>query len=117
MNIVADESIDRQVVDVLREHDHVVRYVAEMAPGIPDDTVLEIATAENALLLTADKDFGDLVFRQHRLETGVVLIRLAGLSSAAKARIVVSAVEDHEVELQDAFTVISPGTIRVRPRR
>jgi hypothetical protein len=37
------------------------------------------------LLATADKDFGELVFRQRRVHAGVVLVRLAGLPTAAKA--------------------------------
>ncbi|MBU1744766.1 MAG: DUF5615 family PIN-like protein [Proteobacteria bacterium] len=56
-----------------------------MAPGISDDTVLELANNEGSLLLTSDKDFGDLVFRLRRLSAGVVLIRLAGLTPAKKA--------------------------------
>lgn len=71
MNFVADESVDRQVVDRLRQEGHQVRYVAEMEPGISDDAVLELANREAALLLTADKDFGELVFRQRRVLLGV----------------------------------------------
>ena len=43
MNLLADESIDRQIVDRLRQDGHLVHYVAEMDPGIPDDTVLYLA--------------------------------------------------------------------------
>ena len=56
MNVVADESIDRPIVDRLRQDGHQVWYVAEMEPGISDDAVLDIANREVALLLTADKD-------------------------------------------------------------
>jgi len=85
MTFVADESIDRQIVERLRADGHVVRYVAEAAPGMPDDLVLDLANRESAPLLTADKDFGELVYRQGRLTSGVVLIRLAGLSAVRKA--------------------------------
>lgn len=74
MNFLADESVDRQIVDHLRRDGHFVRYVAEMAPGISDDAVIQWANQEEALLLTADKDFGELVFCQRRLTPGVVLI-------------------------------------------
>jgi predicted nuclease of predicted toxin-antitoxin system len=99
MNFLADESVDRQIVDRLRQENHRVGYVAEMAPGIPDDAVLDLANREGALLLTADKDFGELVFRQHLLAPGVVLIRLAGLSPTNKAAIVASAIAQHAAEL------------------
>ena len=43
MNFLADESVDRQIVDALREDDHAVLYVTEMDPGISDDEVLDKA--------------------------------------------------------------------------
>jgi predicted nuclease of predicted toxin-antitoxin system len=73
MKFVADENIDRQIVDRLRQDGHIVMSVAEMDPGISDDVVLDLANQEGSLLLTADKDFGELVFRQHRLMTWVGL--------------------------------------------
>jgi len=114
MRILADESVDKQIVDHLRQDGHVVFYVAEMEPGISDDEVLSLATRESALLLTADKDFGELVFRQGRFAEGIILIRLAGLSQRRKGEIVSSAVRIHADELSQAFTVITPGVVRVR---
>ncbi len=116
MNFLADESVDQPIVERLRHYGHNVLSVAEMEPSISDEIVLAMANQQDALLLTADKDFGELVFRQHRVTRGVVLIRLAGLSSEAKAAIVSEAVRDHGTELTPAFTVISPGMVRVRPR-
>lgn len=106
--------MDRQIVDRLRQDGHLVLYVAEMEPGVSDDAVLDLANREGALLLTADKDFGELVFRQHRLALGVVLIRLAGLSPRSKAGIVSSAINQHATELSQALAVITPGAIRIR---
>jgi len=114
MNFVADEGVDRQIVERLRVDGHSVLYVAEMAPGIPDDVVLTHANQESALLLTADKDFGEMVYRQSHLANGVILVRLAGLSSVQKAQIVASAIADHIQEMSKAFTVIEPGRVRVR---
>ncbi|HEX9973169.1 MAG TPA: DUF5615 family PIN-like protein [bacterium] len=114
MNFVADESVDQQIVDRLRRDRHQVWSVAEMTPGISDNIVLDLANREDALLLTADKDFGELVFRQRLITSGVILIRLAGLSQIKKAEIVAFAINKHGDELQRLFTVISPGIIRFR---
>lgn len=115
MKFVVDESVDRQVVDRLRANGYDVFYVAEMEPGISDDEVLSVANMKGSLLVTADKDFGELVFRQHRVSAGVLLIRLAGLSPIEKAKIVSSAIRGHKTALANAFTVITPGVIRIRP--
>jgi predicted nuclease of predicted toxin-antitoxin system len=114
MNFVADESLDRPVVERLRHEGNDVVYVAELAPGISDDEVLQQANDRKALLMTADHDFGELVFRLGRAHAGVVLLRLAGLSVAAKADIVAQVVRDHAPELPGSFSVISPGAVRIR---
>ena len=114
MNLLADEGVDQPIVGRLRRDGHQVWYVAEMEPGISDNAVLDLAIREGAPLLTADKGFGELVFRQHRATSGVVLVRLAGLSPLSKAEVIASAVRNHESELLQAFTVITPTTVRIR---
>jgi predicted nuclease of predicted toxin-antitoxin system len=114
MNFLADERVDQPIVDPLRQDGHIVLAVVELEPSIPDNVVLARANEAEALLLTADKDFGELVFRQRRVTTGVVLIRLAGLSPETKAAIVSAVMRNYETELANAFTVINPGTVRIR---
>jgi predicted nuclease of predicted toxin-antitoxin system len=116
MNLLADESIDRPVVERLRQEGHDVVYVAELSPSNPDDQVLQQANTRSALLVTADKDFGELVFRLRRVHAGVVLVRLAGLTVAAKAETVAWDFQDHAAELEGTFSVISPGVVRIRRR-
>lgn len=113
---MADECVDLQIINCLREKGHEVLSVTEMDPGIADETILQMANQKNALLLTADKDFGELVFRHNRVCAGVILFRLAGLSLIKKGEIVSSVIQDHSNELFQSFTVISPGTIRIRKR-
>ena len=114
MKIIADEGVDRPIVVRLREDGHQVWYAAEMEPGLPDEALLDLANREGAVLLTTDKDFGELVYRQRRLTSGVILLRLAGMSPERKARIVASAVHAHGDKVRDAFAVITPGAIRIR---
>ncbi len=114
MNFVVDENIDRQVVERLRDDGNSVWYVAEMSPSISDDEVLQIANNGTAPLITSDKDFGELVFRQHLVSHGVILVRLSGLNPEQKAETVSSAITNHENELLGNFTVITPTRIRIR---
>ena len=111
---MADENIDRQIVERLRQDGHVVWYVAEMDPGVNDQGVLDLANHEQAVLMTADKDFGELVYRQHLVNPGVVLLRLAGLLPAVKAELVAGTVAGHLSEMAGSFVVISRRTIRIR---
>ena len=116
MNFVADESMDYPIVRRLRQEKHTVWAVSEMEPGIADTVVLEIANQQGVVLITGDKDFGELVFRDRRYTFGVILLRLAGLTAVEKAEVVVNAISQHHDKLANAFAVIGPRSVRIRPR-
>lgn len=117
MNLLADESVDRQIVERLRQEGHDVLYIAEVEPSISDNVVFDRANEKLALLVTGDKDFGEIVFRDNRLSSGgVVLLRLAGLSAEKKAEIVSDAFREYEAEFANHFNVVAPGKIRIRPK-
>lgn len=94
MKFLANENIDKPIVDRLRKDGHAILYVIEMEPGITDNEVMRRANKESALLLTTDKDFGEIVFRQGTVIHGVVLVRLAGLSPQRKADIVTKVIQE-----------------------
>jgi len=85
-----------------------------MEPGISDDAVLAKANQSDAVLITADRDFGEMIFREQHVAYGVILIRLASIASSNKPDIVIDVISQHGREMIRAFTVISPGVIRIR---
>ena len=114
MKILADEDVERPIVVRLRLEGYEVTSIAEIAAGSPDPVVLERANKEQALLLTADKDFGDLVFLHHYQAVGVVLMRLPEeLSAAEKASIVVEVIKLHQERLLGSFTIITTRKVRI----
>ena len=85
MKILADESLEGEIVARLRAEGHDVAYVPEASAGIRDDEVLARANAESRVLLTEDKDFGDLAFFYGNRSLGIVLVRAHGAGVEAKA--------------------------------
>ena len=116
MNWVADENVDQPIITALRQVGHLVWAVAEQHPGLRDDDLLRQANRDSAILITADKDFGELVFRRELVTHGVLLIRLAGAPAARKASLVVSAVERHGAAMRGAFCVLERSALRIRRR-
>ncbi|HEX6373385.1 MAG TPA: DUF5615 family PIN-like protein [Longimicrobium sp.] len=114
MIFVCDEGVDRAIVVQLRSDGHDVVYIAELSPSIPDDEVLREASERAAVLVTADKDFGELVFRLGRLSTGVFLIRLHDIPTDNRASLVAAVIREHGEELAGAFSVLSPTKLRIR---
>jgi predicted nuclease of predicted toxin-antitoxin system len=81
---LVDECVDAGLVSHLRAAGHDAVYMAEVAPRDSDAEVTARAQAEQRLLLTEDKDFGDLVFRRGQSVPGVVLLRLDPAMHALK---------------------------------
>ena len=114
MNLVCDENIRRPLVEELRAAGHDVVYIAESSPSIPDAEVLREANERGAVLMTDDKDFGELVFRLGLLSTGVLLLRLHGCSPDERRRLVLGTLADHGSELPGHFAVLTPTKLRIR---
>lgn len=114
MSWLADEGIDRIVVERLREAGYAVVWVAEECPGATDEHVLALALQLGAVLITADKDFGELVFRQRRASEGVLLARLPELLPADRARRVRETLDSHAAELTGQFSGLSSRSLRIR---
>lgn len=113
MNIIVDENIAVQVVEKLQEDGHNVRYTIQ-GQGIADTIVLDMAYKQKALLITDDKDFGELVVHNKQQAFGVLLVRLPGLAFDQKAEIVADVVREYGNALTSAFTVITKKSIRTR---
>ena len=115
MRFLADECCDGGLVSALRDRGHDVYYVAESLPGATDDTVLALAFEEGRLLLTEDRDFGELVYRLRLPARGVVYIRFGVEDRAGKAPRLVEVVDALAARLLDAFVVLEKDRVRLRP--
>ncbi len=116
MNFVADESCAMPVIQMLRGAGHDVIAIAEIAPGATDDQVLERALQEKRMLITEDRDFGELVYARGRSSAGVILVRFPNQARNAKSATVLEAVSRLGSRLQDTFTVVEPGRVRISSR-
>lgn len=77
MKFLLDENVDYRLTSYLTSQGHHVTSIAQEYPAsVTDHEVLAIARKEKCILITNDKDFGELIFRQHLPHTGVILLRL-----------------------------------------
>ncbi len=114
MKIVADENIHRLILQRLVDDGHDVVHIGDLAPSITDDDVLRLAVEREALLLTNDLDFGELVFVGAARHSGVLLLRLGGMPYDEQAELVAATVVHNADELQRAFSVLTEGRLRIR---
>ena len=112
---MADESIDDPLVHLLRVNKYDIDYIKEICPGANDEVVLKLALDHNSILITIDKDFGELVYRRKQQHAGIILLRLEGHTPIQRANIVFSVFDKHLIEFPNAFTVIQPNLSKIRP--
>ncbi len=115
MQFLANENFPLDAVEAVREIGHDVAGIRTDAPGSKDRDILRRAVYEQRILLTVDKDFGDLAFQFGLPATcGIVLFRLPANSSATLATLVVTALQSR-TDWAGRFSVVEPGRIRMRP--
>lgn len=116
MRWLADECIDAGLVAYLRHSGHDVLSMAEIAPAANDAEVMALALREGRLLLTEDKDFGDLVFRRGARVPGIVLLRLDPAQHALKRqRLDAAMTRFGEQGLLGRYMIIEEARFRSRP--
>jgi predicted nuclease of predicted toxin-antitoxin system len=117
MRFVADENVSRRVVERLQADGFDVISISGPQSGISDVEILKLAGAEGRILITEDRDFGELVIRQRLGVPGVILLELERLSNAAESDRVAEAIAAHAERFVDNLIVIEPARIRARPLR
>ena len=113
MRWLANENFPRDAVDLLRSEGYDVAWVRTDSPGAADVEVLARAASEQRVLLTFDKDFGQLVFQAGMDATcGVVLFRISTPSSVIAAQKIVNALRQRS-DWPGRFSTIEEDRIRV----
>jgi len=117
MRILADEDFPGLAVTALRHRGHDVVWVGDHYPGAGDAELLDVAEKENRILLTFDKDFGDIAFRRRLpITCGIVLFRCRISSLRRFADFAVEVLESRD-DWSGNFALVEWTRIRMRPMR
>jgi len=116
MNFLIDQSTDARLVAWLNDRGHNATRIGRNYPhSLPDEEVLAIATRERRILITDDRDFGELVFRRRQPHSGVLYLRLSSFSFALLTARLEDVLANHAHKL-DRFLVVTPAQVRERRR-
>jgi predicted nuclease of predicted toxin-antitoxin system len=114
VRILANENFPEEAVTALRQQGHDVVWIRTDAPGSSDWDVLRRAQAEDRVIITFDKDFGELAFRFGLpASSGIILFRIAAPSSVHVARMAVAALGTR-TDWTGHFAVVEENRIRMK---
>lgn len=115
MKFLADECCDLSMILYLREEGHQVDYIQENNPGVTDTEVLEKAYREKRVLITEDKDFGELIYRFRKPAFGIILLRFDPLDQNNKIQKMGYIASQLQSKLEGNFLVVNSEKIRIKP--
>lgn len=114
VRLLADECISRSLVAAIRDAGHDVAWITEVESGAPDKAVLARAFNEGRILLTEDRDFGEMTVRSGHRSHGVILMALWSMPSEDRAARIVQALNVLAGMPANQFVVIEPQRLRCR---
>jgi predicted nuclease of predicted toxin-antitoxin system len=115
VRFLLDQHIDARILLYLSEHGHDVTRVAMHYPaGLPDRDILAIAYREQRILVTQDRDFGELVFVHLLPHAGVILLRFGPLVPLATVITRLDHVLSQHTHELEQFVVVTQNLVRVR---
>ncbi len=112
MRFIVDENAGPSIARWLHEQGHDVFSVYDSARGLSDEAIIRMAFAEDRILVTSDKDFGEKVYRQRWPHRGVVLLRLRDERLAMKRATLARLLTGYAERLPDQFVVVSERRVR-----
>lgn len=112
--LVADESVDFNLIRFIRDKEFLVFSILEEFPSLKDNLVLKLAVEKNAILITEDKDFGELVFKLKLPHSGILLLRIDDMPLKEKNELVLHFIKKFSLQLYQNFAVIKQEKLRIR---
>lgn len=114
LRLIVDESTGVAVANYLKQQGHDVLFVGEVMFSADDTAIITTAVAEQRIIVTNDKDFGDKVYRDGHTHAGIILLRLADDRVATKLRVIETLLTQYEDKVANRFVVATERTIRIR---
>jgi predicted nuclease of predicted toxin-antitoxin system len=116
MRFVVDESTGLSIYGYLIREGHDAIFVGDQMQQSDDANILEFAFRENRVLVTNDKDFGELVFRGGHAHKGILLLRPQAESQEQRLKLISNVLIHHADRLEDNFCVATERSFRIRAK-
>lgn len=112
LKFIADVNIEKRIVDYLLENGYDVKWIPDYECEMTDEELLKVANEERRILITNDKDFGELTFLQKKHSIGIILIRVKNQQTRIKLDLVSKLLVKHKRKILNHFIVITESKFR-----
>jgi predicted nuclease of predicted toxin-antitoxin system len=112
LRFLVDESAGPRLANWLADQGHEVYSVYEQSRGERDEQLIRKANDQSWIIVTSDKDFGELVYRLRRPHKGVVLLRLDDFRSQNRIAVMRRLIDQYKERLEGNFVVVEESRVR-----
>jgi len=113
MKFLIDVGVGKKVEEWLAESGYDVKTVRRIDPRAKDADILKLAVSEKRMVITMDKDFGELVFRSGKAHAGILILRLEDATGSEKAAVLKNIMGKYSDSLYGKFCVYHAGKLRI----
>jgi len=117
LKFIIDVGVGKKVEDFLYKSGYDVLSVRDINPSMSDSKIIGIASKDNRIIITMDKDFGELVYNSGLTHKGILLLRTENCSGDKKIKILSEILRNYSSELEENFCVFSKDRLRIRKKR
>ena len=114
IKFVLDVGVGNKVWQYLTTHGFDAILITAINPSMSDTDILLIAEDEERMVITMDKDFGELVYHSGKAHKGVLLLRLEDATGDEKVEVIQYILENFENQIEGKFCVFKNVRFRIR---
>lgn len=115
IKFLANVNIEKPIIDYLIKNGYDTKWVTNVDKRMPDNEVCSLANSEERVILTNDKDFGEIVFLQKKISRGIVLLRIKGQDSFQKIQLLSKLLDKYADKVINHFVVVTQEKFRFIP--
>jgi predicted nuclease of predicted toxin-antitoxin system len=114
LKFLVDVGVGRTVEEFLLEKGYDTKAVRSLDQGMPDQEIIRLATSERRMVITMDKDFGELVYHSGMDHCGILLLRLEDATGVEKRRVISRILAKYSDKMENNFCVYQNNKFRIR---
>ncbi len=114
LKFIVDVGVGKKIENWLSVQGYCTKNIRDLNPCMPDNEILKIASQEKRMVITMDKDFGELVYSSNLPHAGILLLRIEDFNAAEKLAVIKKILQEHQQEIIGKFCVFKDNKLRIR---
>jgi predicted nuclease of predicted toxin-antitoxin system len=114
LKFLVDVGVGKKIEQYLKDEGYDTKAVRDIDPRMKDEDIIRIAASEDRMVITMDKDFGELVYHSLLQHSGVLLLRLENATALEKLQVVRNILLTYSDQIKNCFCVFQSNKFRIR---